>query len=405
MFNYGLTEEHTVKCIAVSGRIDALSAPDIQRLFDGLVLSGEQVLLVDMTSVNYVSSAGLRVFLSIQKQLKKVGGEIIFFGMNAQVFEIYKMSGLTTVFRIAARKDEAQHFIEKSQIGHTTTSMDLEGAQVEYLEGPKEKGSFFAIGSSSKTAASTYTEEDVVSVKASGIQFGCGFATLGDKYDEYKNLFGESMVVKGSFFFYPAVKHSSVDYLIDARRDPGTEYKFLHGFGFNGPYRYIIGFEGREHPLELTALVKGFFSISPASVIGIVIVAESRGLWGMHMKKVPLAEQRPAHGESVFDGNNFPEWIDFPVEPTYVNHVVVATGIAIRDRESVSPEVRSLVAESNNYHIHGAIFEKTPLSKNIRGFDEELQRIFNELEAQKIQHILGRSKFSVGMAAITELDL
>ena len=331
--------------------------------------------------------------------------KLYFFGMNVQVFDLYKMSGLTTVFRIAACKDEAQRFIEEPQIGRITTSMDLEGAKVEYLEGPEEKGSLFAIGSSGKTAGSAYTEEDVVSVKASGIQFGCGFATIGDKYEEYKSLFGESMVTKGSFFFYPAVNHSSVDYLIDTQRDPGSEYKFLHGFGFNGPYRHIISFECREDPLELTALVKGFFSISPASVIGIVIVAESKGLWGMHMKKVPLAEHRPAQGESVFDGNNFSEWIDFPVEPTYANHAVVATGIAIRDRESVRPEVQSLVAEGNNYHIHGAIFEKTPLSKNIGGFDKELQRIFNEMEVHKIQHILGRSKFSVGMAAIVELDV
>jgi anti-anti-sigma factor len=405
MSNYSLTEEHAVKYITLSGRIDALSAPDIQRLFDGLVLSGERVLIVDMISVSYVSSAGLRVFLSIQKQLKKVNGEIVFFGMNTQVFEIYKMSGLTTVFRIAGCKDEAQRFIEKPQTGHSTASVDIEGARVEYLEGPREKGSFFAIGSSIKTAGSAYKEEDVVAVKASGIQFGCGFATIGDTYNEYKKLFGESMVVKGSFFFYPAVNHSSVDYLIDAQKDPGIEYKFLHGFGFNGPYRHIISFECRENPLELTALVKGFFSISPASVIGIVIVAESKGLWGMHMKKVPLAEHGPAQGESVFDGINFPEWIDFPVEPAYINHAVVATGIAIRDRESASPEAQSLVAEGNNYHIHGAIFEKTPLSKNIGGFDEELQRIFNEMEVHKIQHILGRSKFSVGMAAIIELDV
>jgi anti-anti-sigma factor len=405
MFDYSLAEEHAVKCIAVNGRIDALSAPDIQRLFDGLILGGERVLLVDMASVNYVSSAGLRVFLSIQKQLKKVGGEIVLFGMNAQVFEIYKMSGLATVFRIAASRAEAYHFIDKPQIGRTTTPAGLEGATVEYQEGSKEKGSFFAIGSSGKTAGSAYTEEDVVSVKASGIQFGCGFATLGDTFDEYKGLFGESMVVKGSFFFYPAVNHSSVDYLIDAQKNPGTEYKFLHGFGFNGPYRHIISFEAREHPLELTALVREFFSISPASVVGIVIIAESMGLWGMHMKKVPLAEHRPFQGESVFDGNNFPEWIDFPVEPAYVNHAIVATGIAIRDRQSVSHELQSLVAEGNNYHIHGAIFEKTPLSKNIAGFDEELQRIFNEMEVHKIQHILGRSKFSVGMAAIVELDV
>ena len=71
MDNYSLTEEHAVKCIAVNGRIDALSAPDIQGVFDRLILSGERVLLVDMTSVNYVSSAGLRVFLSTPETIEK----------------------------------------------------------------------------------------------------------------------------------------------------------------------------------------------------------------------------------------------------------------------------------------------------------------------------------------------
>jgi anti-anti-sigma regulatory factor len=43
------------------------------------MMIGERMFLVDMTSVNHVSSAVLRVFPSIQKQLKKASGEIVFF--------------------------------------------------------------------------------------------------------------------------------------------------------------------------------------------------------------------------------------------------------------------------------------------------------------------------------------
>ncbi|WP_051409133.1 STAS domain-containing protein [Syntrophorhabdus aromaticivorans] len=404
MFEYDLREEDACRCIVARGRVDALSAPDIQKLLDRLVLDGERLLLVDMASVNYVSSAGLRVFLAAQKQLTKVGGEIIFIGMNTQVFKVFRMSGLTNVFRIAGSTDEVLHLIEQGRAGAIVAIEPIEGARMEYVERARGKGTIFAIGSPDKTAGSAYGEKDVVPVEASRMQFGCGLATLGERYEEYKELFGESMVVKGSFFFYPAVKHSSVDFLVNAEEDPGTVYRFLHGFGFDGPYRYLISFEGRERPLDLTSLAKGFFAISAASVLGVVIIAESKGLWGMHLKKAPLMEQRPDNGKSIFDDKNFSEWVDFPVEPTYANHAVVATGIAVRDRESVSPQMQSLMAEEGNFHIHGAIFEKTPLNKNTNGFDGELLRIFNELQVYKIQHILGRSRFSGGMAAIIELD-
>ncbi len=72
MFEYTITDEGSVKCICARGRLDAMSAQDMQKAFDRLILAGERILLVDMESVNYVSSAGLRVFLSSQKQLKKV---------------------------------------------------------------------------------------------------------------------------------------------------------------------------------------------------------------------------------------------------------------------------------------------------------------------------------------------
>lgn len=404
MFSYAITEEQTTKCVAVNGRIDALSAPDVQKLFDQLIAGGERVLLIDMTSVNYVSSAGLRIFLSIQKQLKKVSGEIILFGMNAQVFDLFKMSGLTTFFHITPGKEEARSFVEKSRGNKTTTSVNIEGIRMEYRESTAEKGSLFIIGSSEKTATSAYKESDVVPVESSRMQFGCGFAALGNTYGEYKDLFGEAMVINGSFFFYPAVKHPSVDFLIDARKDPGIEYRFLHGFGFNGQYRYIISFEGTESYIDLATLAKAFLSLSPASVLGVLIIAESKGLWGMHMKKVPLEENRPDNGKSVFDESNFSRWIDFPVEPSHMNHAVVATGIIGRDRDSAGPEIQSLIAEKNNHHMHGAIFGKTPLNRNIDRFDDELIRIFSELDANKIQHLLGRSTISGGIAAIVELD-
>jgi anti-anti-sigma factor len=404
MFEYTITEECGAQCIVAKGRIDALSAPDVRKGLDQLVLAGQRVLIIDMTMVSYVSSAGLRVFLAIQKQLKKVEGEVIFLGMSPQVLDVFKMSGLTTVFRTIEAKNDLAALFDEECVAQLTTKTVINGLAVEYSEGVKEKGSLFTIGSSEKLAGSSYAKEDVASVKAWGMQHGCGFGTVGDDYEEYKGLFGESLVANGNFFYYPAVKHPSVDFVINAQRNPAAEYRFLHGFGFNGPYLYTASFDCRQEPTGLDSLMSTLLTISGASAIGVVMVAESKGLWAMHLKKVPLIEQRPENGKPIFDPANFAEWVDFPVEPAWMNHVVVAVGIAVKDRRLVKPDMAALIAEGDNCHIHGCIFDGSPLSKDTARFDEEVLRVFNELACLKVGHLMGGSRFGSGMAAIVELE-
>jgi len=405
MFEYTVTSVNSIKSIAAKGRIDALSSSDIKKIFDDLILAGERILLVDMTSVHYVSSAGLRIFIGAQKELKKVGGEIILFGFTDPVFEVFKMSGLDRFFRTATDKNHIPELLHKDSGRAEITTREIDGITIEYIEREAGKGSLFTVGSQDRTDDSSYTEQDVVSVKPAEMKFGCGLAALGDTYDEYKHLFGESMVINNTFFFYPAVKRSSVDFLINAHQNPGMTYKFLHGFGFNGDYRYILSFQGKNDVVELPSLIESFFNISRENVLGVSIIAESKGFWGMNIKRVPVAEQKPANGKSIFSSENFPGWIDFPVEPSYINNIVVATGIAVREREFLGHEKAFLVSEGSRFHLHGGVFDKAPFGNNLAEFDKEVTRIFNERQIHKIQHILGHSRFSRGMAAIVEIEV
>ncbi len=404
MFEYTLTEEDGLRCFAPKGRIDALSSSEIQKVFDDLIVAGERILIADMTAVHYVSSAGLRTFIATQKALKKAGGEIILLGMTDPVFDIFRMSGLVPLFRLVRSKGDIAGLLMKDAAGGETSTRKIDGITFEYTETGAGKGNLFPIGSQDKSAGSSYREEDVAIVTPAKMPFGCGLATLGDTYEEYRYLFGESLVMNNSFFFYPAVKHPSVDFLISANQNPGTTYKFLHGFGFTGSYRYTLAFRGDSGSVELAGLVKALFAVSRADLLGICILAESKGFWGMHIKQVPIAENKPAEGRSIFDRELFPQWIDFPVEPSYVNNTIAATGIAVRDRTFLNNDKSSLISEGSFFHIHGAVFDKAPLGSDADNFDKELLRVFNEREVYKIQHMLGQSRFSGGMAAIIELE-
>jgi len=313
------------------------------------------------------------------------------------------MSGFEQLFRIASSEEEIQSALQAEQPAVEVSSGEIEGIPVQYLKREVEKGKLFVIGSQENLATADYTEKDVNAVKPGDIQFGTGLAAIGDRYQDYKDSFGEAVVIHRHLYFYPAAKRPAVDFMLYSQGDSSLEYKFLHGFGFSGDYEYILSFKSPEGFTELSRLVKGLFALSEADVLGVVFMAESKGLWGMNLKRIPLIENKPESGKDIFDSGNFSEWMNFPVEPSDMNNIVIGTGLAVRDRNALSAGTQPLIPGEQNFHIHACIFEKQPFNANLQEFDKEMKRVLTELEVYKIQHVLGQTRFSSGIVGLIEL--
>lgn len=67
---------------------------------DDVLKSGETRILVDFTGLNFISSAGLRVFLSYAKKVLKVHGRITLAGMPAPVLNVFESVGFSSIFPI-----------------------------------------------------------------------------------------------------------------------------------------------------------------------------------------------------------------------------------------------------------------------------------------------------------------
>jgi anti-anti-sigma factor len=403
MLECDLSDDLGVKCLHLKGRIDSMSALEIQRQFDDLILSGERRMVVDFEKVNYISSAGLRVFLAAQKQLRKAGGEIILCRMSADVRRVFQMSGFEKLFQIASNEEEIRSALQAEQQSVEVASQEIEGIPVQYIEKDVEAGKIIVVGSQENLAGSNYAEKDVVAVKPDDIKYGTGLAAVGDQYDDYKNCFGESVVINKHLFFYPAVKRPVVDFMIYTQGDTSLRYKFLHGFGFNGNFKFILSFESPEGSTDLAHLVKGFHSLSEENILGIVLIAESKGLLGMNLKRIPIVENKPENNKDIFSSENFSEWINFPVEPTDANNVIIGMGIAVKDRNAAGAGIQSLIPKEQNFHIHACVFGKEPFKRSLQEFDAEIERVLAEMEVHKIQHLLGQTRFSTGIAGLIEI--
>lgn len=93
--------------VAVRGRVDTLSAPAFEKAVSG-ALSGEEKLLVfDLASLEYISSAGLRVIISTAKKLKTKGGEVRLAATSGSVKKVFQISGFFSMFKNFETRSEA----------------------------------------------------------------------------------------------------------------------------------------------------------------------------------------------------------------------------------------------------------------------------------------------------------
>jgi anti-anti-sigma factor len=387
------------KTVVLKGRIDGLSSPDIENELTRLASGGDRRLVIDFSSVSYISSAGLRVFLAIQKMLKKIGGELLLLALPTPVLEVFRISGFEAIFRIF--RDEAD------LAAHAALSADAAGtaggADISRRPVSGHRGRAFLIGDQDLLQSGLYGESNVVEVSAPDIRFGAGVAALGEGYEEYKHLFGESVVIDGSFFSYPATKRSAVDYMLKEQVQPSLKYHFLYGFGFGGGPSTVLGFSERDGFISLGEMIGAAKEASGTDLFGVVLVAESAGISGMNLKRSPLADNRPATG-GIFDQRNFADWLDFPLEPSHAHHIVAAAGIAVRAGGSRSGLRKPVLAEGADFHVHGVVMEKAFLGKDPGDFESEVDRVITELRPLKVQHLLGASRFKSGLLAVIDLE-
>lgn len=106
----GVEHRGNARVIAVRGRIDHLNASAFQQTLaphlQDCRSDGDSIVL-DLTGLDYISSAGLRIFMMAAKQARAQGGRIAVAQMQALVQEIFEISHFHLVYEIFRTTDEA----------------------------------------------------------------------------------------------------------------------------------------------------------------------------------------------------------------------------------------------------------------------------------------------------------
>jgi anti-sigma B factor antagonist len=99
--------EGNVVILSLAGRLDTMNFPMVDKELTAQIENGSIQIVLDCAELDYVSSSGLRVLLKGLKQIEAAKGRLTLCNLQAQIAQIFKISGFDHLFEIYPGKKEA----------------------------------------------------------------------------------------------------------------------------------------------------------------------------------------------------------------------------------------------------------------------------------------------------------
>lgn len=107
MATINLSDMKNIRIIEVIGRLDGDTAPDLGSMMDQALDTGFVRLVLDLGSVDYISSAGLREIVRVFKRAQSQGGDLRIANPSDPVMSVMQLAGLDTALNIYHTRTEA----------------------------------------------------------------------------------------------------------------------------------------------------------------------------------------------------------------------------------------------------------------------------------------------------------
>jgi len=102
-----ITEQNGITVLTISGNMDAVTVSDFNSEWKKALDDGVTKLVIEMSGLSYISSAGLRGILMLAKSAKPLNVGIVYAGMQSMVADMFKLSGFLSILVTCPDLDSA----------------------------------------------------------------------------------------------------------------------------------------------------------------------------------------------------------------------------------------------------------------------------------------------------------
>ncbi len=89
-----------VTTVTLEGRLDTPASAEVSAKLESVTQDASGTIILDCEKMSYISSSGLRIFLTLRKSAATKGGQVIVRGLTPEVRNVFMMTGFLNLFQI-----------------------------------------------------------------------------------------------------------------------------------------------------------------------------------------------------------------------------------------------------------------------------------------------------------------
>ena len=112
-FEVDRVDRSDISILRLKGFLDAHTAPNFEQAIQELIEENRYKIVISMTDLNYISSAGLGVFMGFIEEIRENHGDIKLTNMSEKVYKVFDLLGFPALYQIFKEEAEAEEAYSK----------------------------------------------------------------------------------------------------------------------------------------------------------------------------------------------------------------------------------------------------------------------------------------------------
>jgi anti-anti-sigma factor len=373
--------------LVIAGRLDGYWAEHLEAGLANAVREGHHQLRLDLSSVSFISSAGVGVLVKFYKRLDAIKGALVIERASGPVRAVLDMTRLTALLVDDTPDDPAT-----LTVGSTAVRRGLVCEVFEIDASARMRVTAIGGGDAVGSAADRQVSPMLLTCPSSMIALGVGAFGSGDADGLHR--FGEFLAISGAAACLPADGTEVPDYLVATSGEAPT-VRVARGLACDGGMMRHLRFESaeRDHATTLANVAAVCLEMSKADAAAVVVMAETTGLVGAALRRSP-------YESTADDFFGFPDVrtrLTFTAEPAFRGSLALVAGVVQKPGGPVPATHLRPLGDGLAGHFHAAAFPYRAFKKGRLLLADTVRTLFDDGGVQGVLHLLADSRPVVGV--------
>jgi anti-anti-sigma factor len=373
--------------MVIVGRLDGYWAEHLDAGLGEAVREGHHRLRLDLSSVSFISSAGVGVLVKLYKRLDAIKGVLVIERASIPVRAVLDMTRLTAMLVDDTPDDPAT-----LTLGSTAVRRGVICEVFELEAGGQMRAT--AIGGSDPVGSAADRQARPVLLKCPSTAIALGVGAFGSGEADGLHRFGEFLAVSGAAACLPADGTEVPDYLVATAGD-APSVRVSRGLVCDGAWRRHLRFEcaERDDATTLADIAAVCLDMAKAEAAAVVVLAETTGLIGAALRRSPY----DSAADDFFDFPDVRTRLTFTAEPAFRGSLALVAGVVQKPGGPVPSTHLRPLGDGLAGHFHAAAFPFRAFKKGRLVLADTVRTLFEDTGVQGVLHLLTDSRPVVGV--------